>query len=88
MCAIHCKILGNQKLLYAAYSQIVLLRILILLTEYRLGVFSETATRVDNNSKLDKLMQDFRGHTLLNVQHGVHQVLEHLVGTLWLALDE
>ena len=70
--------------MYAAYSQIVLLRILILLTEYRLGVFS----RVDNNFKLDKLMQDFRGHTLLDVQHGVHQVLEHLVRTLWLALDE
>ena len=81
MCAVHRKILGNQKLLYTAYSQMVLLRVLILLTGHRLGknVFSETASRVSNyNSKLDKLMQEFRDHALLDVQYGVHQVLEHL----------
>ena len=57
------------------------MRVLILLTGHRLGknVFSETATRVANyNSKLDKLMQEFRDCVLLDVQDGVHQVLEHI----------
>ena len=53
----------------------------ILLTGHRLGknVFSETVTRVaDYNSKLDTLMQEFRDRVLLDVQEGVHQVLERL----------
>ena len=51
------------------------------MTGHRLGknVFSETTTRIANyNSKLDMLMQEFRDRVLLNVQDGVHRVLEHL----------
>ena len=81
MCAVHRKIFRNQKLLYVAYSQIVFMRVLILLKGHRLGknIFSETATRVANyNSKLDMLMQEFRDRVLLDVHGGVHQVLEYL----------
>ena len=47
----------------------------------RLGknVFSEASTKVANhNSKLDKLMQEFRDRTLLRVQDGVQQIREDL----------
>ena len=80
MCPIHCKVLRNQKFLFVVYFR-TLHDDLILSIGRRLGknVLSETTTKVANyNSKLDTLMQEFRGRTLLNVQDGVHQVLEHL----------
>ena len=80
MCPVHRKVLRNQKFLFVVYFR-TLDDDLILPIGRRLGknVLSETATKVSNyNSKLDTLMQEFRGRTLLNVQDGVHQVLEHL----------
>ena len=48
---------------------------------HRLGknVFSETATKVANyNSKLDKLMQEFRDQTLVDIQSNIQQIQDNV----------
>ena len=80
MCAVHCEILGNHKLLYVDYSHVRNEDLMCAIGRW-LGknIGSETATKVANyNSKLDKLMQDFRDLVLLDVQSSIQLIQEDL----------
>ena len=76
MCAIHRKVFGNLELLYVDCIRILTKGFMFFIGR-RLGknVVSETGAKVANyNSKLVKLMQEFRDRALLGVQDGVHQI--------------
>ena len=78
MCAVHCEIFGNRKLLYVYYS-CIRNEGLMFAVGRRLGkdVGSETSIRVTNyNTKLDKLMQDLRDRALLDIQYSMQQLGE------------
>ena len=80
MCAVHRKVFGHYELLYIDCTGIPIKGFMFSIG-LRLGknVFSETGTKVtDYNSKLDKLMQEFRDRALLSVQDGVQQIREDL----------
>ena len=73
VCAVHRKVLGNQKLLYVNYSPI-LSRDPDPFHRRRLGmnILSETASKVANyNWKLDKLMRELRDQAPLRVRYDV-----------------
>ena len=81
MCAVHRKVFGNQELLYVDGTRVPINSLTVFFIGLRLGknIVSETNTKVANyNSKLDKLMQEFRDRALLGVQDGVHQIREDL----------
>ena len=80
MCAVHRKVFGNHELLYVDCARIITNGFMFSIGRW-LGknVFSEADAKVANyNSKLDKLMQEFRDRALLGVQDGVQQIREDL----------
>ena len=80
MCAVHCEIFGNHKLLYVDHSCIHS-EGLTSTTGRQLGknIGSETATKVASyNSKLDALMHDLCDRALLDVQSSTQQIREDL----------